>query len=149
MNADSPATPPRVRILFVCIGNSCRSPMAESIALRDAADLIETASAGLSPLGVVQKQTLQTLQANGYPTDGLYSKPILNDTWAEADLVINMSGYPRERTFARGDWHKVEDWDVEDPYGSDPAVYQRTFEDIRNRIDALMGRLRERGRSRA
>lgn len=149
MSADSAETPSRVRVLFVCIGNSCRSPMAESIALRDAADLIETASAGLNALGVVQKQTLQTLQANGYPTDGLYSKPILNDAWAEADLVINMSGYPRERAFARGDWHKVEDWDVEDPYGFDAAAYQRTFEDIRNRIDALIARLRERGRSQA
>lgn len=121
--------------------------MAESIALRDAADLIATASAGLSPLGVVQKLTLQTLKSNGYPTEGLYSKPILSDAWSDADLVINMSGYSRERAFARGDWHKVEDWDVEDPYGSDPAAYQRIFEDIRTRIDTLAVRLRE-GRQR-
>jgi len=70
--------------------------MAESIALRDTADLFKCASAGLNALGVVQKQTLQTLETNGYPTDGLYSKRILNDAWADADLVINMSGYPRE-----------------------------------------------------
>ena len=118
--------------------------MAEAIALRDAADLIETASAGLSPLGVVQKLTLQTLEANGYSTEGLYSKPILNDAWTEADLVINMSGYPRERAFARSDWYKVEDWSVDDPYGSDPAVYQRTFEDIRAKIGSLVERLRDR-----
>jgi arsenate reductase (thioredoxin) len=134
----------KLRVLFVCIGNSCRSPMAEAIALRDAADLIETASAGLSPLGVVQKLTLQTLEANGYPTDGLYSKPILNDAWADADLVINMSGYPRQRAFAPSDWYKVEDWSVDDPYGSDPAVYQRTFEDIRAKIESLAARLRDR-----
>jgi protein-tyrosine-phosphatase len=118
--------------------------MAESIALRDASDLMETASAGLSPLGTVQKLTLQTLEANGYSTDGLYSKPILKDTWAEADLVINMSGYPRERAFARSDWHKVEDWSVDDPYGSEPAVYQRTFEDIRTKVESLVARLRDR-----
>jgi len=123
--------------------------MAESIALRDAADLIDTASAGLSPLGVVQKLTLKTLQSNGYPIERLYSKPILNDAWSDADLVINMSGYPRERAFARGDWHKVEDWDVEDPYGSDAAVYQRIFEDIRTRMDALAVRLRQRRQRRA
>lgn len=134
----------KLRVLFVCIGNSCRSPMAEAIALRDAADLVLTASAGLSPLGVVQKLTLQTLEANGYPTDGLYSKPILDDAWAEADLVINMSGYPRERAFARRHWYKVEDWSVDDPYGSDPAVYQRTFEDIRAKIESLAVRLRDR-----
>jgi len=118
--------------------------MAEAIAQRDAADVFETASAGLSPLGVVQKLTLQTLQANGYPIDRLYSKPILDDAWVEADLVINMSGYPRERAFPRGDWHKVEDWDVEDPYGADPDVYQRIFEDIRTKIESLVARLRDR-----
>lgn len=134
----------KLRVLFVCIGNSCRSPMAEAIALRDAADLLETTSAGLSPLGVVQSLTLKTLEANGYPTNGLHSKPILNDAWTEADLVINMSGYPRERAFARSDWDKVEDWSVDDPYGSDPAVYQRAFEDIRTKIESLVARLRDR-----
>ncbi len=134
--------------MFVCIGNSCRSPMAEAIALRDAGDLFASSSAGLSPLGVVQKLTLETLETNGYATDGLYSKPILQGAWAEADLVINMSGYPRETAFARGDWHKVEDWDVEDPYGLDPNVYQRIFEDIRTRIETLAARFRERKRPR-
>lgn len=118
--------------------------MAESIALRDAADLFEAASAGLSPLGVVQKMTLQTLRANGYPTDGLYSKPILDDAWAAAGLVINMSGYPRERAFPRGEWHKIEDWDVQDPYGSDAGLYQQIFEHIRSRIESLKVRYRPR-----
>jgi len=134
---------PRLRVLFVCIGNSCRSPMAESIALRDAAELFDCSSAGLSPLGVVQTLTLETLAANGYPTDGLYSKPIAAAAWAAADLVINMSGYRRERAFPRADWHKVEDWNVDDPYGSDPGFYQQIFEDIRTRIESLAGRLRQ------
>lgn len=130
--------------MFVCIGNSCRSPMAESIAIRDAYDLFEPSSAGLSPLGVVQKLTLETLRSNGYPTDALYSKPILNEAWAAADLVVNLSGYNKPRAFPRADWHKIEDWDVDDPYGSDPACYQRTFEDIRTRIESLATRLRDR-----
>jgi len=144
MNSLQPSSPARLRVLFICIGNSCRSPMAESIALRDVADLFETSSAGLSPLGVVQTLTLQTLKGNGYPIESLYSKPILDEAWAAADLVINMSGYPRERAFrhAIADLRKVEDWDVDDPYGSDPDVYQRTFEDIRSKIEALAARIR-------
>lgn len=115
--------------------------MAEAIASRDAADLMESASAGLSPLGVVQRLTLETLRANGYAIDGLYSKPILQEAWTGADLVINMSGCPRERAFARSEWYRVEDWSVDDPYGCDPAVYQRTFEDIRAKIESLAARL--------
>ncbi|HEY1424682.1 MAG TPA: low molecular weight phosphatase family protein [Candidatus Acidoferrum sp.] len=136
--------PQKLRVMFVCIGNSCRSPMAESIAIRDAADLFESSSAGLSPLGVVQKLTLETLQRNGYPIDALQSKAIRKEEWADADLIINMSGYSKQRTFPHTDWQKVEDWDVEDPYGSEPAVYQRTFEDIQTRIDELATRLRKR-----
>jgi arsenate reductase len=132
----------KLRVLFLCIGNSCRSPMAEAIAIRDSADLFESTSAGLTPLGVVQKLTLQTLKSNGYPTDGLYSKPILDREWASADLIINMSGANKERTFPRSEWHRIEDWDVEDPYGSDPAVYQEIFKDIRTRIESLSVRLR-------
>lgn len=144
MNSGGRTPSSRLRVLFVCIGNSCRSPMAESIALRDAADLFESSSAGLSPLGVIQTLTLETLRANGYPTEGLYSKPILDDAWTAADLVINMSGYNRERAFADGGWRKVEDWHVEDPYGADPECYQRIFEDIRTKIESLTVRLRNR-----
>jgi arsenate reductase (thioredoxin) len=132
--------PPKLRVLFICIGNSCRSPMAEAIARRDAADLMEPLSAGIAPLGAVARLTTETLQANGYAADGLASKPLDLDVWDAADLVINMSGYPRERTFPGAS--KVEDWDIPDPYGADPGVYQRIFEDIRNRIEELAARLR-------
>jgi len=133
----------KLRVLFLCIGNSCRSPMAESIAIRDAADFFDACSAGLAPLGVVQDLTLQTLQNNGYPTEGLYSKPILTDEWAAADLVINMSGYAKQSTFPSAEWPKIEDWDVEDPYGRDPGVYQEIFESIRTRIESLIAQLRD------
>src|SRR5260370_34663275 len=133
----------KFRVLFVCIGNSCRSPMAESIALRDSSEIFDSTSAGLSPLGVVQKQTLDTLQHKGYPAENLSSKAILSEEWSATDLVINMSGYPKQRVFPRSEWHKVEDWEVEDPYGSDPIVYQRIFDDIRTRIESLTVRLRD------
>ena len=131
------------RVLFICIGNSCRSPMAESIAQRDCSHIFDCSSAGLTPLGVVQKETIATLQSNGYPVANLISNAISKDEWAAADLVINMSGYPKQRAFPRSEWHKVEDWPVEDPYGSDPVVYQRIFEDIRTRIESLTARLRD------
>jgi arsenate reductase len=136
-------TKPKFRVVFICIGNSCRSPMAESIAQRDSSHIFDCCSAGLTPLGVVQKETVATLQSNGYPVENLLSNAINKDQWAAADLVINMSGYPKQRAFPRSEWHKLEDWPVEDPYGSDPVVYQRIFEDIRTRIKSLTARLCE------
>jgi protein-tyrosine-phosphatase len=127
-------------VLFVCLGNACRSPMAESIARRDAADVIEACSAGLSPLGYVPVLTTQTLATNGYSIESLASTPITRAVWDSADMVINMSGVAKERAFT--DPGKVEDWDVQDPYGSDPVLYQTIYEDIQRKVAKLAERLR-------
>ena len=47
-------------VLFVCLGNACRSPMAEAIARSDTWDVIEPMSAGIMPLGFVVKETIDT-----------------------------------------------------------------------------------------
>ena len=124
----------------MCLGNACRSPMAEAIACRDAADVIEASSAGLTPLGHVERMTKQTLEKNDYPVDGLDSKYVEPSAFDAMDIVINMSGRPRELFFE--DPAKVEDWCVEDPYGADAELYQRIFEDIRRRVSELATRLR-------
>jgi protein-tyrosine-phosphatase len=131
----------RKKVLFICLGNACRSPMAESIARRDAADVIEACSAGLSPLGFVPALTTQTLTANGYSIESLDSTPITRTVWDAADIVINMSGVPKERAFM--DYGRVEDWDVQDPYGTDPVLYQTIYEDIQRKVARLAERLRD------
>jgi arsenate reductase len=134
-------TPPtRRRVLFLCLGNACRSPMAESIARHRAPDIIEPSSAGLYPLGYIVDQTRQTLIANGYPVDELSSKPLRRELLNDTDLVINMSGLPADRVF--GEPANVEEWIVEDPYGQDPATYQRILEVIEARVLSLASRLR-------
>jgi protein-tyrosine-phosphatase len=121
--------------------------MAESIARRDAADVIEACSAGLSPLGFVPVFTMQTLAANGCSIENLDSTPITRAVWDAADIVINMSGVAKERAFM--DYEKVEDWDVQDPYGSDPVLYQTIYEDIQRRVAQLAKRLRGAGQKDA
>ena len=128
-------------MLFICLGNACRSPMAKAIARRDAADVIEPYSAGLTPLGSVPDLTKQTLMNNGYSAESLESTGIIRPLWDAADIVVNMSGIPKERAFL--DWRKVEEWDVADPYGTDPALYQTIYEEIRGRVAELADRLRK------
>ena len=134
----------RAKVLFVCIGNSCRSPMAEAIAWKDASAEIEASSAGLAPLGFVAEMTTQTLLKNGYAVEGLASKPISSGAWESADIVINMSGRPKEFVFRNlPGYFKVEDWEIVDPYG-DPEQYQKTYEKIQRRVAELAQRLRKR-----
>jgi arsenate reductase len=114
--------------------------MAEAIARRNAADLIVASSAGLTPLGHIEPMTKKTLARNGFSSDELRSKPVTVSALEAADIVINMSGLPREAAFKEPT--KVEDWCVEDPYGADAELYQRIFEDIRRRVSELAERLR-------
>ena len=125
----------------MCIGNACRSPMAEAIARYDAADVIEPLSAGLNPMGSIPEQTQRTLAENGYTAAGLSSDELTPALADAADIIINMTGRPREEML--WDEGKVEDWMVDDPYGCSPERYQQVFESIKRRIHQLALGLRE------
>ena len=146
MNASS-----RVRVLFVCIGNACRSPMAEAIARRNAADVIEPCSAGLYPLGHIAEPTIDALVTNGYSAEGLASKFISRETVSSADLIVNLSGLPIDPLFSSGpsrlsDGQRIENWDVSDPYGEEAATYQRILEELEERVQQLANQLRDGNR---
>jgi TonB family protein len=131
----------RKRVLFICIGNACRSPMAEAIARVDASDKIDAFSAGLAPIGHLTETTEETLKRNGCWVEDLESKGISPKVWEQVDIVINMSGRPREQVFY--EYSKVEDWHIEDPYAEDPEIYQRVFEEIRLRVAKLAKECRQ------
>lgn len=132
--------PKKRRVLFVCIGNACRSPMAESVALHHAKDVIEPSSAGLHAFGSIVDSTREALFAKGYPTEGLSSKTLSFEALQQADLIVNMTGQPSGILFPG--LSNVEDWLVEDPYGADPATYQKILEEIESRVLLLAARLR-------
>jgi 5'-phosphate synthase pdxT subunit len=134
------ATPKKTKVLFICLGNACRSPMAEAIARHRYADLIESSSAGLMALGAIASPTTAVLDERNVPSAGLASKPLTEKSRRAAELIINMSGRP-------GTWMShdggppVEDWDVGDPYGSDLDVYRKICDDIERRLKDLALRL--------
>ena len=116
--------------------------MAEAIARYDAADVMDSSSAGLRPLGYIAELTKQTLMKNGYSTNGLTSDVLTREVMDAADLIINMTGKSFEEILRASE--KVEDWLVQDPYGSDPETYQRVFQGIQRRVNQLAQSLRER-----
>ncbi len=130
----------KIRVLFVCIGNACRSPMGEAIAKQDAGDVIEATSAGLYAMGLIPEMTRTTLEKNGYSADGLWSKGLQAIEPGDVDLVINLSGYERAQALEK--FVQVEYWEVSDPYGADEATYQRILEQIRGHVKELARRLR-------
>ncbi len=133
--AAPPATPHRTRkrVLFVCIGNSCRSPMAEAFARAYGDDILTASSAGVSPASIVQPETKQALAARNISSEGLFPKGMEILAREQFDLIVNMSG--EKLPVAPG--AKVREWPVRDPIGQPPAVYQA----VAAEIEALVMRL--------
>src|SRR5260370_18049171 len=81
----------RTKVLFLCIGNACRSQMAEAIARHSASDVIDPSSAGLVPFGEIPSTTLTVLRERGISAEGQSSNPLRPEDVSVAEIVINMS----------------------------------------------------------
>ena len=128
------------KVLFVCIGNSCRSQMAEALARHLASDVIEPSSAGLSPLGTIAGPTRKVLLERGIHLVDQYSKGLREANPDHAHLVVNMTGMPGKTLFPGAE---VLDWDVDDPYGEDLATYRRSCDEIEELVKDLAEKLRK------
>lgn len=127
----------RYRVLFVCIGNSCRSPMAEAIASFRHSEILEAESAGVSPAPIVQPQTYECLREAGiFLEPGRKPRKLEEVDWAAMDLIVNMSG---TGILAMIPGYKGNNliWDVEDPIGKPLTEYRKS----RERIEKLVARL--------
>ena len=99
------------RVLFVCLGNACRSQMAEAFARKYGDDVLVAASAGITPGMGVAPDTLRAMAEKNIDLRDHFPKSIRQLGRAKFDLVINMSGFPvPEGLGAREDL-----WDVDDP----------------------------------
>lgn len=99
------------RVLFVCIGNSCRSQMAEAFARAYGVDVIIPASAGLSPAIGIAPDTMRAMAEKGLDLRDHFPKAIRHLGRAQFDLVINLSGFDLPDEVGA----EVRTWDVPDP----------------------------------
>src|SRR6516164_2102117 len=107
------------RVLFVCLGNSCRSQMAEAFARAYGSDVLIPSSAGLTPAPIVAPLTLQVLAEKNIRADGQFPKELDPVAGEASDVIVNMSGYPLASLAAR-----VVEWRVQDPIGESETVYR-------------------------
>jgi arsenate reductase len=125
------------RVLFVCVGNSCRSQMAEGFARRYP-ELIIPSSAGLLPASIVQPETIAVMAEKGVSIEDQRPKPIMDVDWRSADLVINMSGTGLLQMLPGYQGGNLI-WPVEDPMGRPLRKYRK----VRDRIETLVNDLVE------
>lgn len=141
-----------MRILFVCTGNTCRSPMAEAILSARNLPEIEARSAGvfagIAPLSKNAQMVLAEQQISFTHT----SKPLdkLDMQWAELILTMTYShkmtllqGYPEAATklYTLKEFADGSTEDISDPYGGPLALYEQTFQELKLLIDKLIEKM--------
>jgi arsenate reductase (thioredoxin) len=121
------------QVLFVCVGNACRSQMAEGFARVYGGDVIAAASAGLSPAMTLPPLTRAVMLEKNIPIDGQFPKGIEIWSGVKFDIVVNMSGYPLPSKIAP----KWRLWNVADPIGMNDGIYRQ----VRDQIETLVMQL--------
>lgn len=123
-------TPPLKHVLFVCLGNSCRSQMAEGFARAYGEDVLVAASAGLTPAIRVADDTMRAMLEKGIDLRDHFPKSIRHLGRAQFDVVINMSGFDLPDSVGAS----IRSWDIPDP------VYLKFDEhcEVRDAIEHLV-----------
>ena len=104
-------------VLFICVGNSCRSTMAEALTRHYWQNAIEAFSAGTYPLGHITGHTLEALNERTIATTGLHSKSISDIPFDRIQLVVVLTGDVFEHLIPSSFAGKIVRWHVRDPFG--------------------------------
>ena len=130
-----------LRLLFVCVENSCRSQMAEAFARRLGGARVQALSAGSRPSGVVNPRAVASMRAIGLDLSAHASKSLQAAAppgGAPFDAVVSMGcGDACPWVPAR----RRVDWQVPDPKAMEPAEFARVRDQIGRQVQALLDEL--------
>jgi arsenate reductase len=126
------------KVLFLCIGNTCRRQMAEGFARKYGSDVMQPASAGLSPASIVQPLTKKVMEAKNINIDAQSPKNLNSVPLRSFDLIVNMSGMPLPTRVPM----PVREWPIEDPIGRSEEIYEAVRDQIEMQVMMLILELR-------
>ncbi len=145
------------KVLFVCMGNICRSPMAEGLMIerlrQEGRQYLSVSSAGIfaTPGNPPEPSAIHVTREAGVDISGHRARMVNNENLGWADIVLVMESgqrgfismaFPQQsaKVGLLGDFNRCqgEGGEIADPYGSSMEVYRTCFEEIGEAIDGLI-----------
>ncbi|UJS27556.1 low molecular weight protein arginine phosphatase [Macrococcoides canis] len=138
-----------MEVVFVCTGNTCRSPMAESIA-KSLNDKHIFSSAGLyaqeghpvskHAAAIIEQENLQPA-TQSHQFDAVDSEKDLILTMTNSHKMQIKSLYPESNVYTLKEYAVNENGDISDPYGGDFLVYSDTYNELSYYIREMLQKL--------
>ena len=138
-----------LKLLFICTGNTCRSPMAEGLAREIFGGTVQVSSAGMQAyLGEnASAHAIEVLKEQNIDLSRHRSRRIRTELMADADWIIPMTQAQEEalrcifpqyghKTRYLGDWGDQKR-DVIDPWSGSLELYRQTAHEIGELLSAL------------
>lgn len=140
------STAAKMRILFLCTGNSCRSQMAEGWAKALGGEAVRIESAGIEAHGK-NPRAIAVMAEAGIDISHQESTRVTDDMLRDTDLVVTVCGHADEHCpVIPGRVRKIH-WPLADPAkatGSEAEImaqFRATRDEVRRRVVHLYGEL--------
>jgi protein-tyrosine-phosphatase len=146
------------KILVVCTGNACRSPMAEGFLKKylKAEDGFEIISAGISAAGGSSptNEAVEAMKAECIDISGYVSRSFSADLGRSADIILVMSEMHknfiinnnpdlRDKVFLYKEFSEIvcQDKNIDDPVGQPLLIYEAIRDQIKQATEAIVRKL--------
>lgn len=143
------------KILFVCTGNTCRSPMAEGLLKKLTSQKninLEIKSAGIltNPNAKVSEQAVIACAEKGVDISKHVPKSVSISALDDMDLILTMTkthkhvllqNIPdiKDKVYTLKEYNKKKQWvDIEDPFGKNIEAYRKCVKELLNELQEFI-----------
>jgi arsenate reductase (thioredoxin) len=140
----------KLRVIFICTGNSARSQMAEALLRKEAGDRFEIVSGGVDPRPV-HPMAIAAMAKVGIDISGAESKSLMRFATQSFDYVVTVCDRARAACPVFPGAGEVLHWGIEDPVEAEgteaqrQAAFDRALRELSGRIHAFIGLATPRG----